>query len=102
KNVRFVISLDAVKCAERAEFLAHVGVIDISINDVTDDVSGMTPLPIPVRCIGEIDKICFLINQCRFLPADPRAIYCGLQECCDFSHINFNSSVNWMAPSRCA
>src|SRR5262249_32058258 len=56
KNISLWIALDSVKRAERAELFTHVGVINIAIDDVTDDVVRMDALPNSICAGREIEK----------------------------------------------
>src|SRR5262245_3108690 len=54
KNVGFRIALDAIESAEGAELSAHVCVIDVAVDYVTDDAVGMQPPANGVRSIRQI------------------------------------------------
>ena len=60
QNVGFRITLHPIERAERAEFSANIGVIDIPVNDVADDVVRMETLPDGICGICEVQKIGFL------------------------------------------
>src|SRR5437867_11954446 len=58
QNIGFRIAFDAVKGAKCTELLTYVCVIDIAIDDVTDDV---IRLPAPATSLGtgyQIERVC--------------------------------------------
>src|SRR2546423_8176410 len=59
ENVSFGVALHTVKRAEGAEFFADIRVIDIPIDDVTDDVFRMQALPDPIGTGCDIKKVRF-------------------------------------------
>src|SRR5437588_7769658 len=77
ENIRFPIPLHAIERAEGAEFFANVGVIDIAIDDVTDDIIRMQALTNPVGTGSQIEEICFFKKAYGFLRSNPPAIRSG-------------------------
>src|ERR1041385_3707634 len=54
------VTFNAIESTECAKLFAHICVIDIPIDDVTDDVVRVQTLPNAVRACSEIKKIRFL------------------------------------------
>ena len=70
QDVGLVVALHAVERAEGAEFLADVGVIDIPIDDVADDVLGMPAQPDAIRRFCQVQKIRLLEKKDRVVRRD--------------------------------
>src|SRR5262245_37979931 len=60
QNIGLGISLDPVKGAKGAEFFADIRIVDVSIDDVADDVVWMMPATDTVCSVWQIEQICFV------------------------------------------
>src|SRR5262245_66215545 len=102
ENVGFAITLYAVKRTKRAEFFAHIGVVDISINDVADDIVRMQTYSHSIRRSGEIQQVCVFEQTDSLIRRDSSTFCSRIQNGMETSHKNSTPRWPLLAPIRAA
>ena len=71
QDVRFRIPFYPVERAKAAELFADIGVVDIAVDDIADDVVGMKTSTHPVGTIGQLEQVRLFEELNRLIRTDP-------------------------------
>src|SRR4030095_15432705 len=100
QDVSLGIPLHPIKCAESAELLTDIRVVYVPVDNVADDIVGVTPNTNLIRGLRKVQEVGLFKQEDRLIRSYASPLTGGLQNSLSVCHKNSSDLADLIAPTR--